>query len=432
MQRLQGVAPWHAAGVARRAVATPAAAANVVAETAVAAAVAVAGPAGPLLTLSFTPVHAVLGGIILGTAASAKLLTTGRILGISGAMKGLVNGDFAPWRFAFLGGLLAGSAVLGLVLPEAFQAMRGSCPLWRAAISGLLVGIGTSMGNGCTSGHGICGSARLSPRSFAYTASFMASGMLSATLTQSARCQGVRPVPPQLVLPTPAEWQLALSFLASGVAAFAGLALLAKLAYARSGKPEPHMPSAAALASAMTAGIAGEATAAGGGVVLEGGQPHVAAAGPAFELSAEFGSGLLFALGLGFSGMAHATKVVSFLSPLYPCWDLSLPFVMGGAVLVALLAFQGVLRFHMMQHPLFMSRFQFPTANAIDTRLLTGGVLFGAGWGMSGLCPGPALLSLIISHDAHVYWFLISMVAGMALEHHWLSHWMAPGAPHHK
>lgn len=69
------------------------------------------------------------------------------------------------------------------------------------------------------------------------------------------------------------------------------------------------MPSAAALASAMTAGIAGEATAAGGGVVLEGGKPNVAAAGPGFELSAEFGSGLLFALGLGFSGMAHATKV---------------------------------------------------------------------------------------------------------------------------
>ncbi|PNH13000.1 hypothetical protein TSOC_000009 [Tetrabaena socialis] len=81
-----------------------------------------------LVTLHFTPLHAVLGGLVLGAAAAGKLLTTGRVLGISGTVRGFVTNDFAPWRFAFIAGLAAGSALLSVLLPGAFEFMRASCP----------------------------------------------------------------------------------------------------------------------------------------------------------------------------------------------------------------------------------------------------------------------------------------------------------------
>ena len=105
-----------------------------VANTAAAAAVA-AGTA-----LQFTPVHALCGGAILGIAAVGKMTLTGRILGVSGAVKGITQGDLAPWRFAFLGGLLAAGAALSLAAPGPAppEPMVGAA---RAALAGLLVGL---------------------------------------------------------------------------------------------------------------------------------------------------------------------------------------------------------------------------------------------------------------------------------------------------
>ncbi|GFR50741.1 hypothetical protein Agub_g13007, partial [Astrephomene gubernaculifera] len=102
------------------------------------------------------PATAALGGLLLGLATAGKLLLTGRVLGISGAVKGLTAGDPAPWRFAFLMGLSLGAVAMTGMLPSAFETLPASFPVWRAALAGLLVGVGSSMGNGCTSGHGIC------------------------------------------------------------------------------------------------------------------------------------------------------------------------------------------------------------------------------------------------------------------------------------
>lgn len=127
----------------------------------------------------FTPLSALLGGAIIGLAASIFLLFNGRIAGISG----IVGGLFKPskndigWRLAFVIGLLLAPTIYGLcfVLPS-IQIERGSLGL---IIAGLLVGIGTRYGSGCTSGHGVCGISRLSPRSMVATVAFMLAGIIT-------------------------------------------------------------------------------------------------------------------------------------------------------------------------------------------------------------------------------------------------------------
>lgn len=125
---------------------------------------------------NFTPVAALAGGAIIGLAAGAFVLLNGRIAGISGIAGGLLpgaSGDIG-WRIAFLAGLIGAPLVFQLVAPlPDVQVDAGSATLVAA---GLLVGIGTRYGSGCTSGHGVCGIARFSPRSLMATAAFMAAG----------------------------------------------------------------------------------------------------------------------------------------------------------------------------------------------------------------------------------------------------------------
>ena len=125
---------------------------------------------------------ALLGGALIGLAASGMLLFVGRIIGISGITGGLLKaptGDTA-WRVVFVAGLLAGATVLMVAMPDVFQAPNGRS-LGAIGVAGLLVGFGTRMGNGCTSGHGVCGLSRLSVRSMVATATFMTSGAATAT-----------------------------------------------------------------------------------------------------------------------------------------------------------------------------------------------------------------------------------------------------------
>lgn len=132
---------------------------------------------------NFTPFSALAGGVLIGISASLMLLFNGRIAGISGIFAGLlkpVPGDFA-WRFAFVGGLLLGGLVLALVEPSTI-AIASNRSLGATALAGLVVGIGVRMGSGCTSGHGVCGIARASNRSFVSTATFVGIGMITASL----------------------------------------------------------------------------------------------------------------------------------------------------------------------------------------------------------------------------------------------------------
>jgi uncharacterized membrane protein YedE/YeeE len=132
---------------------------------------------------NFTPLSALIGGILIGLSASAMLLLEGKIAGISGIFAGVLapaKGE-TEWKAAFVGGLLAGGVLLRIFLPSAFDfgIVR---PYGMLMLAGVLVGFGTRLGNGCTSGHGICGISRLSARSMVATITFIASGMLTVYL----------------------------------------------------------------------------------------------------------------------------------------------------------------------------------------------------------------------------------------------------------
>lgn len=125
---------------------------------------------------------------------------------------------------------------------------------------------------------------------------------------------------------------------------------------------------------------------------------------------ASFGTGLVFALGLGLSGMTQPSKVLGFLD-IAGRWDPSLLFVMGGAVLFGLLVFPRILS---RERPLMGSTFHLPSQHRIDLPLMAGSVLFGIGWGLSGYCPGPALVSLVTGAPGALV-FLVTMLSGMVL-----------------
>ncbi len=125
----------------------------------------------------FTPWPSLAGGILIGIAAALLVLLNGRVAGISGIVGGLLapqRADIA-WRVAFLAGLLL-SPLLMMSLAD-LPAPRIDASLGMLALAGLLVGVGTSYGSGCTSGHGVCGISRLSPRSLTATAAFMGAGI---------------------------------------------------------------------------------------------------------------------------------------------------------------------------------------------------------------------------------------------------------------
>ena len=131
--------------------------------------------------IHFTPWLSLAGGILLGLASAAFILVNGRILGISGILGGLLVprlGDIG-WRIAFLLGIAAAPFVSGLILTSGYlEAPRIEAGYIAIAIAGLLVGFGTRYGSGCTSGHGVCGLSRLSPRSLVSTLTFMGLGFL--------------------------------------------------------------------------------------------------------------------------------------------------------------------------------------------------------------------------------------------------------------
>lgn len=132
---------------------------------------------------NFTPASALIGGVLIGIAATLLLALNGRIAGVSSIVGSLfdpVPGDVA-WRMMFLLGLMLGAGAYGIIQPVAIQVTPSILVL---VIGGLLVGFGTQLGNGCTSGHGVCGIARLSPRSIVATLVFMINAAITVYLVR--------------------------------------------------------------------------------------------------------------------------------------------------------------------------------------------------------------------------------------------------------
>jgi uncharacterized protein len=126
---------------------------------------------------NFTPFASLAGGLLIGISAAAMLLFNGKIAGISGILAGVLRPTKfdTSWRLCFVAGLMVGGLILRVILPQsfAFGIIRSTGVL---AIAGVLVGMGTRLANGCTSGHGVCGVSRLSVRSMLATSIFIATG----------------------------------------------------------------------------------------------------------------------------------------------------------------------------------------------------------------------------------------------------------------
>lgn len=142
----------------------------------------------------FTPISAAIGGALIGLSAVLLMALNGRIAGVSGIVAGIMaplrgegRADFS-WRLAFAAGLVLAPLLFGLLRGEAVPVSTPH-PFWMMVLGGLLVGYGTRLGSGCTSGHGVCGIARLSKRSFAATGMFMAAAI--ATVFIVHRIMGV-------------------------------------------------------------------------------------------------------------------------------------------------------------------------------------------------------------------------------------------------
>ena len=126
------------------------------------------------------------GGILIGIAASMMLLFSGKIAGVSGIFGGMLfqKGNERAWKLSFISGLITGGILLNILNAEIFENTSGR-GLLTVTIAGLLVGIGTRVGGGCTSGHGVCGIGRLSGRSIVATVTFVVAGMAIVALVQS-------------------------------------------------------------------------------------------------------------------------------------------------------------------------------------------------------------------------------------------------------
>ena len=368
------------------------------------------------------------GGLCIGLVSTSLMYLTGKTLGVSGILGALVRALRLPtssaaartgsaaaepapyWQLSFISGMLVSGGVLLAVQPpaEVFGAALGqhwAVPL----VGGCLVGFGTRLGQGCTSGHGVSGLPRLSPRSLVNVLSFMGAGALAAGLSRASFSRAAL----YSASGAPA-WDLAALFVVPLAATAGALLLLQTLSGASSGS-----------GSATPAPPAAEPPAA------------PAPAPSALALGAVGVHGLAFGLALGLSGMCDPAKVLRFLDFAGDGgWDPQLMLVMGGAVLVNAFTYRYLaLRLGAERPPLaaalaggagapgasatFAQLVPYgpaaPANSRITWELVLGGALFGAGWGLGGVCPGPAIVDYV-SGGSHFGVAIPAILAGMAAQ----------------
>lgn len=280
----------------------------------------------------FLPLQSMIGGVFIGTACGIYMLVASRIAGNSGMLKSLILGPRELTQATFVAGLLGGGAVMASLLPSAFAAPPP--PSLRLALSGLSVGLGVALGNGCTSGHGLCGLSRCSVRSLVAVPTFMAAAIATATLLSGTGHAGFAPF---------------------GTTPDSVLRLCQQLA------------GALALALAPFA------------ILKKGSAEHEAYAG--------LWSGSCFAVGLSVGGMVRPSVVTGALSP--ALIDLTLWTLFVTALVVTFCFYR--VGAHVLGVKAASAWDKQPS---IDSQLLVGATLFGVGWGSSGVCPGPHLVAL--------------------------------------
>ncbi|KAA8494331.1 UPF0394 membrane protein [Porphyridium purpureum] len=326
----------------------------------------------------FAPLDGALGGVSIGLAVVANALLFGRVTGNSGALAGALLTRpriETAWRFTYLAGL-AGAGWIArrqfgckdMFAPDIFESVDKR----RMLLGSFLVGIGSAIGNGCTSGHSICGMSRLSTRSIAFTLSYMTTAFVTSKLSRSGEAFGLH----EQKNPPPLAWPSR-----DGVIQFAALNAAFVALYALAYR---------VVAPRLTKPL----------------QKHALHAGMSLV------SGLNFGFGLCVSGMVRPDKVISFLDFDRPWWDPSLAFVMASALTTAAIGFYALKRRG--SCAVFGCDLSIPAKAKLDMPLLLGSVLFGAGWGTLGVCNGPLTVAIGADETGYAKYAFVAMLVGIA------------------
>ncbi|KAG2157271.1 hypothetical protein DEU56DRAFT_12020 [Suillus clintonianus] len=308
------------------------------------------------------PLQALLGGIGIALSVHSLLVLNGSVLGVSGFIHRSFRGDKAA--MASVVGLILGGVTIGIAsnvdTPEPQTTVSSHL---RMVFSGLLVGIGTKLANGCTSGHMICGLSRLS---------------LRYALNSSSQCVWIQHIQSSLVATA--------TFFASAVATAhfvhgnGDLGTSGSLDWALDKQGRQF------LGATLSLGILWFAYTCS---ALKNGTSNSSTLS-IFRYMASFLTSLAFAFSIRLGNMVDPHRVLAFLVlPLSSAFDPTMVFIAGSALPLAALLY----RYACVEQPRFGGKWNIPASTKIDWRLILGSVIFGIGWGIGGICPGPGLVN---------------------------------------
>ena len=326
-----------------------------------------------------TTINSLIGGSIMALASTLHLYIQGKITGISGALFRCISFTEFNYNFSFILGMLAMSSFLKCFYDPSIQYINkysstfletpekyvADLSLPGFVLAGFLVGFGAKMANGCTSGHGICGVPRLSKRSLVAITLFLIFGTLMST---------IRYYHPFLLPENQPysvwDWSL-INYLT--LIGSCGIYLLNLLSILRNG-----------INNQLRDNII------------------------------SFAIGALFAYGLIQSGMLKRHIVVNFLT-IATVWEVQLGFVLASAIAINFFTFNFIL--NKISKPLFQIGYELPTNTSVDNKLCLGAAIFGLGWGLAGICPGPAVLTCYL-YCPQILLFFGSLLAGLYIENY--------------
>ena len=322
-------------------------------------------------------INSIIGGSIMAIASSLHLYLEGKITGVSGALFRSISLTDFSYNFSFIIGMLFMSAFLRCFFNPLSKPKTADSPTFLETnpkyvgdlslpgfiLAGFLVGFGAKMANGCTSGHGVCGLPRLSKRSFVAISLFMIFGVLIAT---------IRYYFPFLTPNSYAfrVWESNFIYYITLILCFVGIFLVLWNSFKSGNKDKVR------------------------------------------DLVISFLIGNLFSFGLIQSGMVQRHVVIEFLT-IGKIWNIQLAFVLGAAVGINFFTFNFILK--KIAKPLYKEKYDLPTNTAIDNKLCVGAAIFGLGWGLCGICPGPAVLAFYL-YCPQTLAFFISLCGGLYIE----------------